>query len=95
VPDSTASPGTRGKVLSTEAAFTRAAIIIAELDYRLSKTGIKGELLAEQAKNRERMELLSDNARDALYYVAGWRRKELSFRTWEKQRNYRKMTTKK
>jgi hypothetical protein len=69
-----------------EARFARAVLVIAELDKRLVRTGLRGELLAEQCINRERMEYLSDDAREALYYVSGWQRKPSPFRVWRNNR---------
>jgi hypothetical protein len=76
--------------MSTEALFAKAILIIAELDQRLARTGLRGELLAEQCVNREKMDYLGDNARDALYYVAGWRRKPRSFSQWLSDRKYQR-----
>jgi len=71
-----------------EARFARAVLVIAELDKRLVRTGLRGELLAEQCINRERMDYLSDNAKDALYYVSGWSRNPRSFAQWLADRKY-------
>lgn len=87
VADNTALSGMSGKVL-TEAAFTKAALLIAELDWRLVKTGWRGRLLAEQAINREKMLYLDDDARDALYYISGRSRKDRSFGEWRKDKRY-------
>lgn len=87
-PDATAPGGMSGKPVSG-AAFTRVVLVIAELDMRLSKTGWRGRLLAEECKNRYEMDDLSHDAKDALYYVAGWRRKEMDFNEWRKKRRYR------
>jgi len=88
-PDATAPGGMRGKSV-TEAAFAKVVLVIAELDSRLSKTGWRGRLLAEECKNREMMMFLSNDAKDALYYVVGRGRRELPFNDWRKQRNYRR-----
>jgi hypothetical protein len=93
-PDATADLSVRGKGISTEASFTKAVLVIAELDYRLKKTGWKGKLLAEEAKNREKMMYLSDDAKDALYYVAGWKRKDRNFSEWLKDRRYHQKSDK-
>lgn len=87
-PESVVEPGVRGK-MSTEALFAKAILIIAELDQRLARTGLRGELLVEQCINREKMEYLSDDAKEALYYVAGWARKDMKFHDWRKKRKYR------
>ena len=93
-PDATADPRIRGQ-MSAEATFTKSIRIIAEVDYRLKRTGWRGRLLAEQCINREKMMYLDDDTRDALYYVSGWARKALPFESWRKQRRYRQMTTQK
>jgi len=93
VPDATAPGGMRGKSV-TEAAFAKVALVIAELDTRLSKTNWRGRLLTEECKNRDRMDYLSNDAKDALYYVVGWRRKDRSFSVWLKDRTYHKKAIK-
>ena len=91
VADATAPGGMSGKVL-TEAAFAKAARLIAELDYRLAKTGWRGRLLAEQCVNREKMLYLDDDAEDALDYISGRGRKNRDFWEWRKdRRHYRKV----
>ena len=87
VPDATVAGGMRGKSI-TEAAFVKVILVIAELDSRLSKTSWRGRLLAEECKNREMMVFLSNDAKDALYYVVGWRRKDRNFSGWLKDRRY-------
>ena len=76
--------------ISTEAAFTRACEVIAELDKRLETTGWRGRLLQEECVNREKIMYLSDDARSALYYVSGWRRKDSPFLVWRRMKSYRK-----
>jgi hypothetical protein len=89
VANTTAPGGMSGKVL-TEAAFVKVVLLIAELDYRLAKTGWRGRLLAEQAINREKMMYLDDDAKDALYYISGRSRKDTEFNVWLAMRRYRK-----
>lgn len=73
-----------------DADWVSVSVILAELDTRLSKTGIKGELLRAQCKEpkRDRVEYLSDNAKDALFYVCG-KRKSTSFTDWVRMRHFR------
>ena len=78
------------KTISKDAQYVNAAVVMAELRCRLEKTGLKGSLLAEECKNREKMLYLSDSAKDALYYVAGWRRKDTNFTTWLAVKRYKK-----
>jgi hypothetical protein len=80
--------GVRGQ-MNTEASFTKAVRAISEVDIRLSSTGWRGRLLCEECINREKMMYLSDDAKEALYYVSGWRRKDTPFRTWRAMRRYR------
>lgn len=87
-PDVTVAGGMRGMKV-TEAAYVKVVIAIGEVDDRLKKTGWRGRLLAEECKNKEMMDDLSNDAKDALYYVAGWRRKETDFNDWRKKRRYR------
>jgi hypothetical protein len=89
IPDERAEVGLKSGGMSTEARFTKAILVIAELDKRLIRTGWRGQLLAEQVVNREKMMYLSDDAKDALYYVSGWRRKAMPFYEWRKKRRYR------
>lgn len=77
------------RTLSKDAQYVNSMIIIGELRVRLEKTGLKGKLLREECQNREKMLYLSDPAKEALWYCAGWRRKGMSFRDWLKQRKHR------
>ena len=86
-PETVVESGVRGK-MSAGAPFAKAILIIAELDQRLARTGLRGELLVEQCINREKMDYLSDNAKDALYYVSGWSRNPRSFAQWLADRKY-------
>lgn len=78
------------RTLSKEAQYVNAAVVIAELDYRLGKTGIKGRLLEEECKNRGKIDDLSDDAMDALLYCSGWRRRDTPFSVWLAKKRYRK-----
>ena len=93
-PDATADPPVRGKAMSTEAPFTKAIRIIAEVQYRLARTGWRGRLLVEQCINREKMLYLDDDAKDALYYVSGWSRKDRDFNAWLRDRKYHRKSDK-
>jgi len=74
----------------SDAAWVSVSLLLAELDTRLDKTSIKGELLAEQCVTREKMAYLSAHAKEALLYISGWRRKETPFNVWLATRRYRK-----
>ena len=73
----------------SEAGFVKASLLLAELYQRIERTGLKGELLIEQCKVREKVEYLSDNAKDALFYVSGDKRKTMSFVDWLRKRRER------
>lgn len=88
-PESVLEAGIRGRQMIAEGRFAKAVLVMAEIDKRLARTGLRGEVLAEQCINREKMDYLSDNARDALYYVAGWKRRRMSFYQWQWQRRRR------
>ena len=88
-PDATAPGGMSGKTL-TEAAFVKVILIIAELDCRIEQAGWRGKVLVGECYKLEKMMYLSDDAKDALYYVAGWKRKDTNFSQWRRQKRYRK-----
>lgn len=93
-PDAAVDSSVRGKAVSTEATFAKAIRIIAEVDARLTKTGWRGRLLAEECVNREKMLYLDDDAKDALYYISG-RRKDRDFWKWRKDKRYHRKSDKK
>jgi len=67
----------------SEAYFTKPAGILGEVNARLARTGMYGKLLrAEVLAGLD----LSQEARDALMYVKGGRRKRMSFSAWKKWR---------
>ncbi len=88
VPDDTAPGGMSSKVLG-EGEFVKVSLILADLDERIAKTRLKGEVLREQCKNREKVEYLGDNAKDALYYVIGDNPRGTSFTVWLAKRRKR------
>ncbi len=80
------------------AGFTRPIQEVAEVIARLERTGKDGRLLLIEVKNAALKrgwdgiyrESYSQDARNALNYIIGWKRKRLSYRAWLKQREYRK-----
>jgi len=89
-PDETIG-GMSGKTI-TEATFAKVSLLLAEIYSRLDSCGWKGKLLSAECKDHERdkMEYLSRDAKDALYYVAGDNRKDTPFSVWVRMKRYRK-----
>ena len=94
-PEIMADPSIRGKRAKTDAQFVSAVLAIAEVNKRLTQTGWRGRLLAEQCVNRETILDLDYDIRETLYYVSGWSRKERDFTAWRKDRRYRQKSDKK
>lgn len=76
--------------IKTEASFVKPELILAEVESRLESAPNKGELLITQVEDGRTFETLSDGARAILMYIKGWRRKAISFRKWQWQREQRK-----
>jgi hypothetical protein len=70
------------------AGFTRPIQEIAEVIKRLERTGKDGRLLLFESRSRDTVEELSQDARNALNYCAGWKRKHRSYRQWLADRDY-------
>ncbi len=79
------NPGSRQ--VQTEGTFVKASVIMAELDARLKSTGVCGKLLISLVESGAPVN--DRDARDALYYISGWRRKATSFNRWRRQRDQR------
>lgn len=77
------------RTVKADASFTKPVLILAEVETRLRRTGIYGKLLIAQVEAGKEFTTLDYEARLALLYVKGWRRKAMSFRTWKIQREYR------
>ena len=78
----------------TEAHFTKAVEVVAEIAWRLERTGIAGTQLVEEIEAMGEYldyQKLHTLARDALNYVNGNDRKRLTHANWKKQRKYRRM----
>ena len=86
--------GGRGCQALSDATWVSASVVLAELDARLDRIrpSLKGELLRNECKTRDRIEYLSDDAKDALYYVSGIKRKGTPFTAWLAKRRYKKYT---
>jgi hypothetical protein len=73
------------------AGFTRPIQEIAEVIKRLERTGKDGQNLLLWVKRGELYrDCFSQEAKNALNYCVGWKRKSLEYVTWLKQRNYRR-----
>jgi len=75
--------------IKTEGNFVPSITILAEVKIRLERTGIHGKLLVAQIEAGRDFETLDRDARDALLYIKGYKRKRMSFNHWKRQRNYR------
>ena len=87
-PDRADDNNTGSRAIKTEATFTKPILILAEVESRLRKTGIHGKLLVAQIEAGGTFETLDREAKDALMYVKGFRRKRMSFSAWKKKRKY-------
>ena len=76
---------------SSHANFEAVLQVTGELINRLRRTGKDGRLLLLESRNHDNYKEFSRDARNALGYVAGWKRKTLGYSAWLKQRNYRKV----
>lgn len=73
-----------------EAYYTKPIEILAEVELRLEKTGAHGRQLIKEIEEGRPLDLLGDVARSALMYTKGQRLKRMTYKTWLKQRTYRK-----
>ena len=74
----------------TEASFVTVITVIAEVEVRLEATGKHGERLKEQAEEGRSLKQLSPQARAALMYIKGWRRKRISYSRWLREVYYQR-----
>lgn len=80
------------KSKQTEATFVKPIGIAGELDWRLKRTKTDGKLLEAEVRASEHLKFwtpLSDEAKMALNYISGWRRKTLPYYQYKRQRIYR------
>lgn len=69
----------------SEAYYVKPVGILAEVEYRLKRCGVYGKLLrAEVLAGLE----LSPEAKSALHYCKGWRRKRMTYQRWLWDRRY-------
>lgn len=77
------------------AGFQKIREITGDVISRLERTGKDGQILYLECRAAGDIVQFSQDARNALHYISGWKRKRLSFGAWLKQRNYlHKVTTK-
>ena len=77
--------------IETEASFTKAILIIAEIDERLKQLSrMVREDLIDLIDAGVEIQNLSRTSRQALYYISGWDRRYMPFYQWRWQRNRRK-----
>jgi len=86
--DSQGDNNSGSKVIKTEASFVKPILILAEVESRLGRTGIHGKLLVAQIEAGRELNTLDREARDALFYVQGWKQKRITFNEWKKARRY-------
>jgi len=63
--------------------------ILAEVNKRLSKTDVHGKLLKSQVENGKDIDSLEPEARSALMYVKGLRRKRIDYKRWLRETYYK------
>ena len=88
-PDPYSSDEQKGGKHSYRAPFVTAIELSAEVTWRLGRTGVDGKLLLAEAKLGLDIMLLSYEAKRALKYCSGWRRKKMDYRKWQAQNKYR------
>jgi len=77
----------------SEAYFVKPDLALGELKERLEQTGVYGKLLVALVHTGISIDAIEGDARDALYYISGWRRKRISFNKWRWQRKRRDNAT--
>lgn len=76
--------------IKAKAYFEIPCSILAEVLFRLNRTGKDGTILLKSIKAGETFGELCYEARSALYYCSGWRRKHQSYSQWLADRRYKK-----
>lgn len=70
--------------------FLPAALFFAEITFRLKTTKEAGEALVDEVQSGLEYESLSRPAKRALNYIAGWRRRRLSYPKWKANQDWLK-----
>lgn len=73
----------KGQRIRHEGKFCKPAEIAAEIELRGARTGKDGKILLYQVQAGYRMDELEYEARTALNYMAGWRRRKDPYRKWK------------
>ena len=73
----------------SEGYYVKPVEMLAEVEYRLERTGVDGKLLRSQVEGGKKFGDMEPEAKDALMYVKGRWRKSLSYQGWKKQVKYR------
>lgn len=78
----------RTRQLKPEAYFTKAKLVLIEVEVRLAKTPNNGEILITQVDDGRGLHNLSIGAREVLMYVKGSGRKNTGFKRWLREVYY-------
>lgn len=73
---------------ASEGYFAKAAGVRGEINYRLKKCGKDGKILRLEAEKGTCFDNLEPEAKDALMYCKGWRRKRMGYQRWLRHRRY-------
>lgn len=78
-----------------EAYFTKPVETLAEVEWRLDRTGVDGKLFRAQVESGKSIGELEPEARSALMYVKGKRSKRIGYKRWLREIYYAPKTGKK
>ena len=76
--------------------YTKPCEIAGEVEFRLNKTGDDGKTLVHEIQELgvDTYEKLAPDAKNALNYISGWRRRKTSYKDFLATRNYYQKLTK-
>ncbi len=94
-PETLSDDNSGGRNIKTEATFAKPVLILAEVESRLERTRLHGELLIAQIEAGRDYSTISGNARAALMYIKGLNRKKSGFKKWLRDVYYAPKTVKK
>jgi len=72
-----------------EAVFVKPELIWVETESRLEMTGLYGKLLVAEVEAGRDFNTLTPEAKEALMYIKGWKRKRMKFVDWLRIRRFR------